>query len=353
MKKRVAILSFFKGHSKRGVETWVDGLATNLVSDFSVRVYQSVEEKNRKYQIYTPQLKLDWGMHENKNSLFRKFYLDYWSMRVLIFNFKIIFNLLKFSPDIVLATDGGWEVRLMRMFTWVAGGKLVIVGQAGIGFDEYNNIYSFPDCFIALSENAKHWAKKNNPFIKVVKIPNAVDIDKFTLVKRKSKKLKNILSVGALEKGKRMDKIIQAVSKLKNYRLTIIGEGPEKSNLIKLAKKLDVKNFEIKQVQHEDICKEFQKADVFISASESYYAFEIVIIEAMATNLPVVVNTDQIRAEIVGKSGILSDPNDVDVFASNIKKALEINWRDKPRKQAEKFSWEVVSKKYISLFNKL
>ena len=170
---------------------------------------------------------------------------------------------------------------------------------------------------------------------------------------RKSKnKFKNILSVAALEKGKRLDRIIKAVSNLTNTKLTIIGEGTEKQSLINLAKSLNV-NLEIKKVDHKDISREFSKADLFVSASESYYAFEIVLIEALATNLPVVANNDEIRKEIIGNAGILSDPEIIDNFSQDIKEALKLHWGDNPRKQAEKFSWDVVSQKYINTFRGL
>lgn len=340
MKKRLAILSFYLGKHRRGVESWVNGLEKNLKKDFEIKIF-SYKDAN---------LGIDWSNLENKNTILRKLYLDYWSFNILKFNLLIITKLIKFSPNIILATDGGWESRVMRIFTWLMGSKLVIAGQAGIGFDEYNNIYSFPDTFIALTSKAKNWAKKYNPFMKVVRIPNAVDTTVFRPVRKK--KYRNILSVGALEKGKRMDSIIEAVSNIKNCKLAIIGSGKEKSYLKKLAKDLEV-NLQIKSVPHEEIYKEYQKADLFISASKSYYAFEIVIIEAMACNLPIVANDDDIRREIVGKAGILSNPEIIERFVEDIKRALSAEWRDIPRKQSQKFNWETVSEKYKKLFNSL
>ena len=92
-------------------------------------------------------------------------------------------------------------------------------------------------------------------------------------------------------------------------------------------------------VTHDKMPDLYRIADVFTIPSESYYSFEIVITEAMSTNLPVVVNDDPIRREIVGDAGIFVDPENVDDYANAIKKALDAKWGNKPRLQADKFSW--------------
>jgi hypothetical protein len=99
--------------------------------------------------------------------------------------------------------------------------------------------------------------------------------------------------------------------------------------------------------------KIYRLADVFTLVSAPYQSFEIVLLEAMATNLPVVANNDPIRQEIVGQAGILVDPNDIDSYSKLLEKALRIDWKDKPKQQAERFSWEMVAKKYEDLFKEI
>ena len=60
------------------------------------------------------------------------------------------------------------------------------------------------------------------------------------------------------------------------------------------------------------------------------------MVEAMASGLPVVATDDPIRREIVGDAGLFVDPTDTNKFANTIEKALNTNWGEKPRKQAEK-----------------
>ncbi|EKE22082.1 MAG: glycosyl transferase, group 1 [uncultured bacterium] len=59
---------------------------------------------------------------------------------------------------------------------------------------------------------------------------------------------------------------------------------------------------------------------------------------------------DKTREEIIGKAGIFVDNNNIEGYASALKKALETDFGDIPRNQAEKFSWDKVILEYEKLF---
>ncbi|HLD91975.1 MAG TPA: glycosyltransferase, partial [Patescibacteria group bacterium] len=82
-------------------------------------------------------------------------------------------------------------------------------------------------------------------------------------------------------------------------------------------------------------------------------SFGIVLVEAMATGLPVVATNDAIRKEIVGDAGLFVDPTNADEYAKILEKALNTNWGDKPRNQAEKFSWDKIAKSYEEILENL
>jgi glycosyltransferase involved in cell wall biosynthesis len=73
----------------------------------------------------------------------------------------------------------------------------------------------------------------------------------------------------------------------------------------------------------------------------------------MASGLTVVAIDDPVRREIVGDAGILVDPTNTEEYVSALKKALKTNWGEKPRRQAEKFSWDRIADKYDELFKTL
>ena len=96
----------------------------------------------------------------------------------------------------------------------------------------------------------------------------------------------------------------------------------------------------------------YRGADVFTLPSWEREAFGLVYLEAMASNLPVVAPDDESRREIIKDAGILVGVTDVDLYAKALKEAAEKNFGDKPRRQAEKFSWDKISKEYIEVANK-
>jgi glycosyltransferase involved in cell wall biosynthesis len=210
---------------------------------------------------------------------------------------------------------------------------------------------------VALSLYAETWAKKANPFIHVVKISNGVDLNKFTFkgqTLKVSVKRPTVLAVGAFTEQKRMDLAIKAVSKLKNVKLLVVSGGGDLKNKIY---DLGIKNlgdrFEMISVPYEKMPDIYRRTDVFTLPSASSEAFGNVLVEAMASGLPVVATDDPIRKEIIGDAGILVDPTNIEEYAKALQKTLNINWGEKPRHQAEKFSWDEIALKYEELFKTL
>lgn len=278
-------------------------------------------------------------------------------------------SLLKKKFDVVIPTNGRAQVFIVRIITWLMGSKMIISGQSGIGLDDRLNLYSFPDRFIGLTEYQSTWAKKINPLVKVETIPNGVDLNKFAIYNlqftNKTKNIKTVLSVGAFTKEKRHELTIDAVAKLTNVKLIIIGGGGDRKQEIENygLKVLGKDRFEILSVPFEKMSGFYKHADVLAFPTVKWESFGIVMVEAMASNLPVVATDDPIRREIVGDAGIFVDPEDTEAYSNALDKALSIDWGDKqslakfgfgkPRAQAEKFSWDVIAQKYEELFKEL
>ena len=73
----------------------------------------------------------------------------------------------------------------------------------------------------------------------------------------------------------------------------------------------------------------------------------------MASGLSVVAPDDSPRKEIMAQAGILTDVNDPEKYARAIEEALSKDWGNLPRKQAEKFSWDIIADEYEKLFEEL
>ena len=354
---KIAFINIYQGKVERGAETFVMEVAHRLFLKHQVVVFQprkAVGEE--KYTVKRISIYLNWKIKDSSGTLLRRFFLDYWSVKIFIFTLKTLASIYKEKYDIVIPLNGGWQPALIRLVTWLYGGRMVIAGQSGIGWDDRNNLWSFPDRFVALSTFGKNWAKKVNPFVEAEYIPNGVDLNKFL---PKGKRLKTnlkrpiVLCVAALTKTKRVNLAIEAVAKLPNVSLLVIGDGNLRDEIRHLGKEKLGKKFELIKLNYKEIPKVYRTADIFTIPSESYYSFEIVLTEAMATNLSVVANDDPIRKEIVGDAGMLVNPADVDKYSEAINKALNTRWGKIPREQATKFSWDLVAIKYDKLFRKI
>lgn len=335
---KIAFFSLTQNFTQRGAETFVGELSKRL-------------EKNYEVTIIT----------QNKPLLKRwpflwRLYIDPQGLQVLWFTIKNSPKVLKEKYNIVISLNGGWQVLLLRLATLLSGGKLIISGQSGKGWDDRVNLWSFPNCFIAISTRLMNWAKGVNPFVRVKYIPNGVDIDKFKPVgERINFNLEKpiILCVGALTHEKRVELAIKAVSKMQKGSLVVVGEGPLKEKLLNLGNKFLGTRFTLTSADFSEIQKYYRGADLFTLPSPWFRSFEIVIVEAMASNLPVVVNDDPIRVEIVGHGGLLVNPENEAEYVKALEKALSLNWGTEPRKQAEKFSWDIVAERYEELFLEL
>ena len=347
---KIAFLTLYSGVVNRGVETFVKELANRLAVNNEVDVYQSgTPIGNEKYQVKKIDLILDWNNKDSTLTLRRLFFLDYWSRLIFKFTCLCFGSLRKGKYDIIIPTDGGWEKPLCLLLKIFTGAKIIVSGQSGMGYDELWNLLWRPDAFIALTDKAKNWAKKIGFGVRVEKIPNGVDLDKFNLkVKPLSLKLPHpvILCASALVFSKRIDLTIKAVAKLPNVSLLVVGDGGEREKLEKLGNNLLPGKFMLLKAKYEEMPSIYRSADLFTMVSYSSEAFGIVYVEAMACNLPIVATDDEMRHEIIGEAGLFVDPKDIDEYAKKLDEALKTKWGDKPRIQAEKFSWDEIAKKY-------
>ncbi len=221
---------------------------------------------------------------------------------------------------------------------------------------------------IAVSPSAKRSiAKYFNGEVEI--IPNGVSIKRF---KRKNKKIKkyddkkiNILFVGRIEKRKGLIYLLESYKKLltkyENIRLIIVGRGP----LLNLYKKFVGKN-KLQDVHFEgfvsikDLPRYYSSADIFCSPAIFGESFGIVLLEAMATGIPVVAFDIPGYNDVVSnnKDGLLAKSRDVadlydklDILISNrsLRKKIGANGIIKARN----FTWEKIAKMNIQYYKKI
>jgi glycosyltransferase involved in cell wall biosynthesis len=129
-----------------------------------------------------------------------------------------------------------------------------------------------------------------------------------------------ILFVGRLQARKRIDYLLRAAAELKNIRLIIVGEGPERESLESLAGEI-YPSAEFAGAKHEDELKAyFEEADLFVLPGTGGLAVQ----EAMSYGLPVIVaQGDGTQDDLVRNgNGWQIPPNDYESLVAIMKDAL-------------------------------
>lgn len=137
---------------------------------------------------------------------------------------------------------------------------------------------------------------------------------------------------------KKIDLIVRAFSQMPDKKLVVVGSGPDKE----IIKKLASPNIELFSYQPPDMLKNFMKnAKAFVFAAEE--DFGITVVEAMACGTPVIALNKGGTAESVinGKTGILfnqQSPESIINAVKEFEKRIDIFDVKIIREHAEKFN---------------
>jgi glycosyltransferase involved in cell wall biosynthesis len=355
-KLKIVFLSFYSGEVYRGVEIYVHNLANEFNKlGHDVTVFQNgPKARNSAYKTVSINLKIDWNKKSSEGKSKIPF-IDYWANIIASFTKRALSQLPE-DMDILIPTNGSLQSLYSKVWTMRHKAKLIISGQSGLGWDDRWNTWMFPNTFVGLTAYQTRWAKKANPFVKVVTIPNGVDYNKFANeneIHHFELPRPIVLSAGALVDIKRHECTIKAIAGLNKGSLVLVGKGELFDQLKDLGNKLLPGRFAILDVNHADMPKIYKAADVFAFATSAWESFGIVLLEAMAAGLPVVATDDPIRREIVGNSGIFVDPIRTKSYTRAIKDVLSKKWGQIPQQQAKKFDWDTIAQKYQDLFYKI
>lgn len=225
--------------------------------------------------------------------------------------------------------------------------------------------YMFADKIIAVSEGVKtDLVKKFSiPSGNVHVINNPIDLKRVLelcnnpaehIFFREETPL--VLSVGRLVPQKGFDILLKAFRRVvgeMDARLMILGEGPERKSLVRLARELAITEKVSFPGFQNNPYKFLSKGHVFALPSR-YEGFPMVMLEAMACNIPVV-STDCKSGprEILedGKCGLLVSPEDPDALSMALLKLLkDKNLRERfsilGKKRAEEFTAKKIARQY-------
>ncbi|MBM7712761.1 glycosyltransferase family 4 protein [Enterococcus xiangfangensis] len=174
--------------------------------------------------------------------------------------------------------------------------------------------------------------------------------NQFTQVSALNQKI-SILTVGEISKRKNQLKVCEAIQKLNfECEYTIIGKIKDKSYFKKIIGYKFVKH--VPFLEKKELLEYYRNSDVFILPSLTE-TFGLVYVEALSQNMPIIYSENegfdrQFEDGLVGKSVKSLDSIDI---KEKIEFILENkNSFDKNFINARKFSWDVITRKQVALY---
>jgi len=162
--------------------------------------------------------------------------------------------------------------------------------------------------------------------IKSIVVPNIINTELFFKCTRQQHDKFHLVTTSNLISLKRTWQIIQALAMINpseiDYKLTIIGDGPERESILYWSKALGLEN-RVDMVGYqprEAIASIYENADVFILVSSSE-TFGVAYVEAMAAGLPVIATRCGGPEDFVNENnGLLVDVDNITQISSAIVK---------------------------------
>lgn len=236
-----------------------------------------------------------------------------------------------------------WRTELLRKIQkWVVGKADVIITPSKY----FQNLVS-------------GWVKDPE---KIKVIYNGIELDNPSskkLINSKTHQLKTILSAGRLVPWKGFDVLVDIMKELPDWKLIIVGDGPEREKLESRIKNLELSG-RIKltgAVSRGELLELLGEASIF-ALNTSFESFSFQIVEAMNAGVPVIATDIGNLSEIIenGKDGILVEPNNRGEIIAAIKKLdKEKEFRKaiikNARKKAQEFSIEKTIDNLVKLLN--
>jgi glycosyltransferase involved in cell wall biosynthesis len=205
------------------------------------------------------------------------------------------------------------------------------------------------------SKSLQSLVVKNGANIKTTLIPYGFNSGRFQTT---GKRHKRILVVNRMLKRKGVQYFLEAVKGLTlEHEIHIVGDGPY---LPFLQKKANQSNIPVKfwgwlDNQSPELKKLYETSKIFVLTSEAEN-FPVALMEAMAAGLTIITTKGTGCAEVVGESAILVEAKSSRAIRDALLKltenenfCLELGYKAQKRLK-EKFSWDVVAKQYVDLY---
>lgn len=220
---------------------------------------------------------------------------------------------------------------------------------------------------IAVSEPARAFVTRYFPQIRARVIPNGVDTTAYrrgvTPIRHLRDDFVNILFVGRLEKRKGLGDLLRAYrfmqSRVPQTRLIIVGDGPLRGRVESYVSRHRLPNVVIAGFVPDSVKpRYYTSADIFCAPATGAESFGVVLLEALATGLPVVATEVPGYMSVLepGKDSLTVEPkNWRELGASLVVLARDAELRrrlgDYALQKAQRYSWQTVASEVLEVYH--
>lgn len=214
-------------------------------------------------------------------------------------------------------------LREAKHIVWISGGHFLTPGTP----------YRFRGCEAMVPSRSQLEGTRRSHLLvreRLHVVPNAVDTELFRPGSREGARVELglgdwpiVAAVGRLDRDKGFDTAIRALAGVPAARLLVVGDGEEKPTLERLARELGMSErviFAGRQTR-DGVARHLNAADIFVFPTKLNEASGLVLLQAMASGLPVVASSTPVLAEAVdrpGENGLLVRRGDPEALGSAI-----------------------------------
>lgn len=220
---------------------------------------------------------------------------------------------------------------------------------------------------IAVSEPARAFVTRYFPEVRARVIPNGVDTTVYrrgqTPIRHLRDDFVNILFVGRMEKRKGLGDLLRAFrfmqSRFQRTRLIIVGDGPLRGKVESYVSRHRIPNVVLAGYVPDSVKpRYYSSADIFCAPATGAESFGVVLLEALATGLPVVATEVPGYMSVLepGKDSLTVEPkNWRELGASLVILARDAELRrrlgDYALQKAQRYSWETVASEVVDAYH--
>lgn len=202
----------------------------------------------------------------------------------------------------------------------------------------------------------KHYSLKNE----VELVYNPVDISRFSTIGKNQHSNVVVITAGRLSNQKNHKLLINAFLKYhKTFpkdELIILGDGPCRETLGRQIRENEADDYILMPGNVDNIPEYFSNADVFALSSD-YEGLPLVVLEAMASSLPIVSTNVGGVSDLIDGNGILTKAGNAEELYSALIRlrkdpALRKKMGEKSFSLVQRFDSKIIAQEYMDLYKK-